>query len=347
MRSSYRLFSIRDIAIRMHITFPLILIWAAIQFGVTASNPIAGAAFGIVVILFLFAIVTAHELGHSFAALRYDVPVKDIILLPIGGVASLEKIPEKPREELVVAIAGPAVNFVLAIILGIVAVAGNLAITGPTSIITDLERITVEGVFSYIFIYNLFLGIFNLLPAFPMDGGRVLRALLATNMPYKNATSIAATVGKGMALLFGLIGFLGGGLFLILLAFFVYIGAGQEEKMVRTRTGLRGVTVDQAYSRGIETLSPSNTLRDAVNLTLTSTQASFPVCQDEQLVGLLSYPALARALQDHDPDATIDQVMVQNVPQITPDDDLFEAQQRLNRPMQLLDALPVDRKSVV
>jgi Zn-dependent protease/CBS domain-containing protein len=339
MGTAFKLFTVSGIAIRMHVTFPLILIWAAIQFGYLADAGWIGALFGVIVVLLLFVIVTLHELGHSYAALFYGVPVKQIVLLPIGGVAQLKSIPENPVKEFVIAIAGPAVNFALAVILWLIAWAFNITIMNPVDVLEGLERITFTHIFTYVFIYNIFLAVFNLLPAFPMDGGRVLRALLATRLEYSRATSISASVGRAMAWLFGLYGFLGGGFFLIIIAFFIYIGASQEEAQVKTRSLLRGLTVNDAYSRQVRALPAHSTLADAIQLTLTSLQASFPICEGERLVGILTYPKLVEALNGRNANTPVSEVMIRDVEAVAPGDDLFEVQVKLQGSQ--LDTLPV------
>ena len=339
MGTAIKLFTISGIAIRVHITFPLILIWAAVQFGYLAGAGWIGALFGVIVVSLLFVIVTLHELGHSYAALFYGVPVKQIVLLPIGGVAQLKRIPENPTKEFVIAIAGPAVNFGLAVILGLIAWAFSITILDPIAILEGMERITFAQIFTYIFIYNIFLAVFNLLPAFPMDGGRILRALLATRLEYSRATSISASIGRGMAWLFGIYGLFGGGFFLIIIAFFIYVGASQEEAQVKTRSLLRGLTVADAYSRQVRTLPVDSTLHDAIQLTLTSLQASFPICDGERLVGLLTYPKLVESLNKDSPDTPVSQVMVRDVEAVSPYDDLFKVQTKLQGSQ--LDTLPV------
>jgi Zn-dependent protease/CBS domain-containing protein len=341
MGSSIRLFSVRGIDIRAHITFPLILVWGALQFGLLARQGLTGALFGIVVTLILFAIVILHELGHSFAALHYGVPVKQIVLLPIGGVAQLERIPEKPIQEFVIAAAGPLVNFGLA---GILAVAGlildlPLPMRGLTGVLNALGRGSFSAVFGYIFIANLFLALFNLLPAFPMDGGRVLRALLASRLDYVRATTISVTVGQGLALLMGLWGFLNGGFFFILIAFFIYAGASQEGRMIQFRSVLGGLTVAQAYSRDVAFLTPESSLRDAVDLTLNSFQSDFPVCEGDQLVGLLTHSRLVEVLNKLGPEERVGQIMEKDFQPTQPDEELFAIQQKLAE--QQRDALPV------
>ena len=341
MESSIRLFDVRGIAIRMHITFPLILIWAALQFGLLSGHGWRGAAFGIVVTLLLFVIVVLHELGHSFAALSYGVPVKQVVLLPIGGVAQLGNIPDKPAQEFVIAIAGPLVNFGLAIVLAALGIALGQQL-GAGQMLATLEglgRADLSSVFVYVFASNLFLGIFNLLPAFPMDGGRVLRALLASRLEYTRATGIAVAVGRSLAWLLGLWGFLNGGFFLILIAVFIYVGAGQEGQLVQVRSVLGGLKVVQAYSRDLQSLSRQSTLREAIDLTLSTVQSDFPVCDGERLVGLLPQGRLVEALHRYGPDVPVGEVMLTDVAPVAPGEALFTVQQRLAESK--WDAVPV------
>jgi Zn-dependent protease len=341
MGNSIRLFSVKGIDIKVHITFPLILVWAAIQFGLLSGRGLEGAIFGIVVMLILFVIVVLHELGHSIAALSYGVPVKQIVLLPIGGVAQLSRMPEKPIEEFVIAIAGPLVNFGLAIVLAVLAVVlgleigiGNMPLT-----FSRLARASLQSVFAYVFISNLFLGLFNLIPAFPMDGGRVFRSLLATRIDYARATRIAVTVGQGIAWLMALWGLLGGGLFIVAIAVFILIGASQEGQLVQLKSLFDGLRVEQAFSRGVKSLSPSSTLREAVDLTLSTFQSDFPVCVDDQLVGLLTQSRLIDSLNRLKPETLVGQVMEVDVSPVEPKDGLFQVQQRLAELR--MDALPV------
>ncbi|MCB0009345.1 MAG: site-2 protease family protein, partial [Anaerolineales bacterium] len=278
------------------------------------------------------------ELGHSFAALYYGVPVTQIVLMPLGGVAQLGRIPEKPVQEFVIAIAGPMVNFVLAGLMFLLSLVISLTTSLDTASLLTVD-LSFAAIFNYIFVSNLFLGVFNLLPAFPMDGGRILRALLATRLNYVRATRIAVMIGQGMAWLFGLWGFLGGGLMLILIAFFVYIGAGQEGQAVQLRHVLGNLTVRQAYSRQALTLPPSATLRDAVALTLRSFQADFPICEGEQLLGLLSQSRLLEALNELGPDVPVVQVMRRDIRPVSPAEEIIAVQERMAE--ENLDALPV------
>jgi Zn-dependent protease len=342
MNNAITLFRIRGIEIRMHVTFPLILIWAAFYFGVFTSQGWEGAAFGVIVTLILFAIVVLHELGHALTARGFDVPVKRIVLLPIGGVSQMGSIPEKPSQELAISIAGPAVNLVLAVLL-VLAGRGLLPdkLTNASALMSNVGKLTFESIFLYVFATNIFIGAFNLLPAFPMDGGRVLRALLATRLEYTRATGIAVAIGQIAAWGLGLWGFMSGNLLLILVAIFIYMGAGMEGRTVRLRSVLRDLRTEDAYSRNVSTLSPGQTLQDAADLTLHSSQANFPVCKDGEVVGLLTLQGLVQALKQQPVDTPIDQIMLTEVPLLEPSDKLFQVQQKLSD--NGYDALPVGK----
>jgi Zn-dependent protease/CBS domain-containing protein len=341
MNSSLRLFDIRGITLRVHLTFPLILVWAALQFGLFAGLGTSGAIFGILVTLLLFVIVVLHELGHSIVAQHYGIAVKDIVLLPIGGMAQMKSIPENPVQEFFIAIAGPLVNFILAGLMILVSLAfgvgGSLA--NPLALLFGFGGISVASIFNYLFIANLFLGIFNLLPAFPMDGGRILRALLATRLNYVKATDIAALIGKMMAILLGAWGVFGGGIFLILIAFFVFIEADQEGKMVKVRHMMRGLTVAQAYSAQARTLNPQSTVGEAMELALNFLQSDFPVVDGGQVVGLLTRGKLIEAINQYGPAAPVRDVMIKDVEPVTPEEELYDVQQHMMESQ--LNALPV------
>lgn len=341
MGQSIKLFSVRGIAVRMHLTFPLILVWAALQFGVLARAGWSGAIFGIIATSLLFVVVILHELGHSITAQRFGVEVKQIVLLPIGGVAQLAHIPEKPTQEFLIAIAGPAVNFVLAILLAVFAWFAqlNLSLDQLPSLLLNLDGISFTALFAYLFASNLLLGVFNLIPAFPMDGGRILRALLAMRMSYPRATVIAVGIGQLLAFLMGAVGFLQGDFLWVLIAIFIYTGAGQERQLVLARSVLGDLKVEQAYSRNARSISPDSTLREAVDLTLNSFQADFPVCDEVQLVGILTHARLVEALNKYGPEEIVSEVMISDTKPVSPNDDLLDVQQRL---AQLnIDALPV------
>jgi Zn-dependent protease/CBS domain-containing protein len=334
MDGSIKLFQVAGIDIRMHLTFPLILIWGALNFGLFLGLGLQGAAFGVLVTLLLFAIVVLHELGHAFAARAYGIPVQRIVLLPIGGVAELGRLPSDPRQELVIAIAGPAVNFALAVVMWLVTLVSpldNPLAAGPLLAIFTQGALANPGeaVFRYMFVANLFLGIFNLIPAFPLDGGRVLRALLAMPLGYPRATALAVGVGQTVALLLGLWGVLTGNIFLIILAVFVYMAAGQEGKYVQLKSILEGVRVGQAFSRQAVVLGPGEPVQRAVEATLASFQSDFPICLGSQLIGLLTGPDVMQALRQGKEADPIAGIMRREFPVAAPRDSLFEVQQRM------------------
>ena len=341
MENAIKLFKIRGIDIKMHITFPLILLWGALSFGVLRNGGWEGAIYGLLVISLVFVIVVLHELGHSIAALHYNIPVKQIVLLPIGGVAQLEEIPEEPKKELVIAAAGPLVNFILAILLALIAplLGQSLNISSLLTLTTSLGVLSFSSIFTYIFITNLFICLFNLIPAYPMDGGRILRALLATKLSYFNATRAAVIIGQLLSWGFGLVGFLNGNFFLIILAFFIYTGAGQEGKLVHIKNVLGDLRVEQAYSRGVQSINLNEPLETALNFTLNSFQSSFPICDQGKLVGMLPYAILVKSLEKRDLGTPIREVMNTEIKPVSPQDLLIDVQIRMST--QHIGAYPV------
>ena len=340
--TSFKLFSVQGIDIKVHITFPLILVWAAVQFGFLgqAGFSLNGAAFGVVVTLLLFACVVIHELSHSLTSTWMGYPVEDIVLLPLGGVSQIEEMPQGPGEELLMAVAGPLSNIVIAVLLGL------LSLFTPTNLFAGLRKIAADPMslswgdtLPYLIVTNLALAAFNLIPAFPMDGGRVLRSLLATFMSQAQATDVAVRVGQGFAWLLGLGGLLTGNLIWILIAIFVYSGAAQEGRMTRIRDILEGMKVRQAFSRNVQAVSPTDPVSHAADLTLESFQADFPVCDGGQIVGLLSHTDIVRALQRREPETPVREVMKTDFPTLRLDDGLFEVHQQMQQSG--LDALPV------
>jgi Zn-dependent protease len=288
MTWSWKLARIAGIDVYVHVTFVMVIVWIGVIYWTQHQNP--GAVIeGVGFILALFACVVLHEYGHALTARRYGIRTRDITLLPIGGVARLERMPDVPVQELWVALAGPAVNVVIAAVLFIWVQASGIW--------QPLDRVDVaSGAFSErILMANVFLAGFNLLPAFPMDGGRVLRALLATRMEYTRATQRAAQIGQGMAVLFAFVG-LQGNPVLIFIALFVWIGAGQEASMVQMKSSLAGIPVRRAMLTHFSTLKPANTLGDAADLVLTGSQQDFPVVDDGRIEGILTRSDLLTAL---------------------------------------------------
>src|SRR5688572_10234926 len=285
---SVRLARIAGIDVYVHATFFMVIAWIALVYW-RQNGTVAAVVDGVGFILTLFACVVLHEFGHALTAARYGIRTRDITLLPIGGVARLERMPEVPVQELWVALAGPAVNVVIALLLFVwLQVSGNWESADGVGVATG-------GFVERIMIANVYLVGFNLLPAFPMDGGRALRALLATRMEYTRATSRAALVGQGMAIVFAFIG-LQGNPVLIFIALFVWIGAGQEASMTQMKSALAGIPLRGAMLTHFRTLAPSNTLQDAVDLLLTGSQQDFPVVANGRVEGMLTRSGLVKAL---------------------------------------------------
>jgi Zn-dependent protease/CBS domain-containing protein len=308
MKWSWKIARLWGIDVYMHATFLLIIGWVAYSYWIEFNT--AGAVLrGVLFILALFACVVLHEYGHALMARRYGIKTRDITLYPMGGVARLERIPEKPIEELWVALAGPAVNLVVAILLAIsFALGGGLA-SGLSLSITSGSFLT------RLLAVNLILAAFNLLPAFPMDGGRVLRAVLAMRMDHLRATQVAASIGQGMAFLFGFIGLFRDPL-LILIAFFVWIGAEQEASTARIKSALGGIPVSRAMQTKFDTLSSNDTLAKAVQLILAGSQHDFPVVEDGHVLGILERGSLIKALAHAGQDQSVAGVMRRDLPQV-------------------------------
>ena len=321
MTWSFKLARIAGIDVYIHATFLMLVAWIGLLHW-NQSQSVAAVVEGVGYILALFGCVVAHEYGHALTARRYGIRTLDITLLPIGGLARLERMPDKPSQELTVALAGPAVNVVIAVVLF-----GWLTATGWRD--GETLGITTGGLVPRIMAANVFLVAFNLLPAFPMDGGRALRALLATRMPYAEATRLAAPIGQGMAMLFGFLGLFGNPV-LIFIALFVWIGAGQEASMVEVKSALAGVPVRSAMLTQFRTLSVDQTLGDAVDLLLAGSQQDFPITTGSgALAGTLSRADLMAALGSAGREAPLGAHMQPNTATADPDEPLEPVLARL------------------
>ena len=296
-------------AVRIHVTFLLLLAW--IWFAYYQRGGTEAAWEGVAFISLLFLCVLLHEFGHVFAARRYGVNTRDVTLWPFGGIASLERIPDKPSEELIVAIAGPAVNVVIAAVLilifGVQLVPENLSnIQDPT--VSMAAKLAAA---------NVFLVVFNLIPAFPMDGGRVLRALLAMRMSHAQATQWAAAIGQGFAIAFGILGIFSGNVMLIVIAVFVFLAASGEASYAQLRAVTRGNLVADAMITKFETLNTGATVNDAVELLIRTTQKEFPVVDGAgKLRGVVTRDTMIKALKERGPDAPVLEIMETNVPTV-------------------------------
>ncbi len=336
---SWHVGSIQGIDLKIHVTFPLVLVWAAYQFGGGLDGNPLFALFGSLLVLLLFGCVLLHELGHALMARRFGIPVEDITLLPIGGLAKLRMLHDNPRQELLIAAAGPLVNIVIALLLlpvllwitGVLEpelighVASQTDVSEPRALLfvmtRSMQSLSVEAAIAHLFFANVMLALFNLIPAFPMDGGRILRALLALAISYRWATIIAVRVGQLIALLLVVWGFrLNPGLLLI--AIFVYITGGAELQRIALREVLASGRVSSYMIRGLQPLYPQWNLYTARLLAQNTGQRAFPVMQGSELLGLLT----VREMQNHAPGSTVGEAMVQDFSVLAPARTLYDAQ---------------------
>jgi len=298
---SFRLGRLLGIDVHVHFTFLLLLGFIGLTQWI-GSRSLEAAGATVVFFVGVFLCVLLHEYGHALAARRYGIATRDITLLPIGGLARLERMPDKPWQELVVAVAGPMVNVVIA-----AALFAGLWLRGYWE---DVEMLTLTSgnLVERLLFANVFLVAFNLLPAFPMDGGRVLRALLALKMPYARATRIAARTGQFMAALFGFAGLFGNPM-LLLIALFVWIGAAQEAGAAEMKSSLTGAAVADAMLTDFRVLRPQNTLGDATRLLLAGSQQDFPVVDRGEVIGMLTRSELLAVLRERGEDVPVEKVM--------------------------------------
>lgn len=309
------------ISLRLHVTFLLFL--AFIAYGGFADAGVNGAGWAVAMFCSVFACIALHELGHSVVAQQLGVQVKSITLLPIGGVAALRNIPENPWHEIAITVAGPMVNAAIACLL--------IPFTGIPShfLAMDMPQ-SVQGLLVCLTQANIMLFLFNLVPAFPMDGGRLLRAVLAIVLPYRQATTIAAMVGQGLAILFVIVGLNSPSLWLlILIGVFIFLGAGGEERVVRMRSALRELNVDTVMTREMAVLSPSDPVSRAIQLIYQTGQDDFPVLEQGHLVGIATRPDLLAAMNTDGPNTPVMTIMDTDVTLVSPHDKLVQACEEL------------------
>jgi Zn-dependent protease/CBS domain-containing protein len=315
--------TVAGIAVRAHVTLVLLLAWIALSYIVRGAG-LAASAIGLALVIAVFASIVIHELGHALVARHFGIKTRDIMLLPIGGIASLERMPERPRQELAVALVGPAINLVLAGLIW-----AGIVLTGGT---TDLRQVTTIGgaIATQLMWINVGLALFNLVPAFPMDGGRALRALLAMKVGHERATDIAATTGKVFAVLIGVLGIFTNPL-LVLIAIVVWLGASQERALVHLKSALHGVPVSAAMLTRVGTVSPEQRLEDAAALMLSGGQSQVPVVDHGLAVGVLTRGDVASALANAGPEATVAEAKPHQIVTVEPGDPLDLVLDRLRQ----------------
>jgi len=323
LRWSWKIGRLAGINVYVHATFLLLILFILVAYWVKGHS-LATAVSAVVFILLIFACVVLHELGHALTARRYGVRTRDIVLLPIGGVARLDRMPEEPKQELWVALAGPAVNVVIAAVLFLL-----ITLLGIRTEMRNLHWAS-GNLLVRLMMANLWLAGFNLIPAFPMDGGRVLRALLATRTDYARATQIAAQVGQGIALLFGLVGLFSDPM-LLFIALFVWMGAEAEATMAQIHTSIGRIPVRQVMLTEFQTLRPDDTLGRAVELILAGFQQDFPVVFGDRVLGILTREDLMRTLAQQGSGVAVREAMQREFQMVDSHDMLEEALGLLHR----------------
>src|SRR4051794_7409303 len=324
MDGSFKIGRFSGIEVRMHWTFLLLVAFFAFV-GYQSSGSLAGALTPIAVIVALFICVLLHEFGHSLVAQRLGIVVRSITLLPIGGVSNLESIPEKPSDEVKITLAGPLVNVVLAPIFFGVGLLLGAQPRMPTDLFTGIG--SVGQFFFYLGYLNVVLALFNLIPAFPLDGGRVLRGALATRLGALRATEIASRVGQLFALAFFILGLLGGNFLLALIGVFIFFGANGEAQMVRQRELTRGLSVSDVMGTKprTETVTPYHTFGQVLDSVIHGYQEDFPVVDESgNLVGMITREEIMAAAHSPERYQSVRELMKTDVPTIPPQADLFE-----------------------
>jgi Zn-dependent protease/CBS domain-containing protein len=306
--------SIAGIPIRIHFTFWLLLAWIA-WLAYSSGRPV-GTQVGLIAAL--FGCIVLHELGHALTAKLFGIRTRDITLYPIGGISRLQNM-GKPLQELFISVAGPAVNVAIALALAIV-----LQVMGQplTPEIVESNQLTFM---QWLFVGNVCLAAFNFVPAFPMDGGRILRAALALRVGTDRATRIAATISQGLAVLMGLAGLLSSNPMLIFIALFVFLGASGEAELQRSLASTSGHTMREAMITRFETVAHADTLGSVVERLLRTNQEDFPVVHGDRLLGVLTRRELFAALAGEGKDALVSTVMNREFPRVGPDEDLAKA----------------------
>lgn len=325
---SFRFGRVFGIDLKVHSTFLLALGLGAFQW---SRFGVWGAAFGVLLVLALFGCVVLHELGHSLVAKGFGIPVREIILLPIGGMAKMTKKPKTPVQELVISVAGPLVNVAIAAALvgvGAVWLGRDEMIQAASGL--GQAAPSVRTLWVMLCLSNLMLAVFNLLPALPMDGGRVLRSVLSMGLGQSRATAIAAVVAQVLAVAMLLLALFSGQLMLGLIAVFVFFGANAEAREEKVSGALGTVTVAQALNPRAVTLSPDTTMADAISWLVRNPQPAFAVLHDKRLVGVVTRRELVQAAQVRGPSATIASVMQRDVPITLPGSLLSEARAQMN-----------------
>jgi Zn-dependent protease/CBS domain-containing protein len=314
MKSSLKIGNVMGIPIKLHITFLLILPIFAYVFAINpqpfgfegVEPPITRYALSVLTAILLFASILLHELAHSYMARRYGVNIESITLFLFGGVSAMEEMPRKPGQEAKMAFAGPFTSLVIGSIC--LFIYGNLISPNPT-----LSQSPVYFVLWILGAMNLILGIFNLLPAFPMDGGRVLRSFYARKMSYVKATQSAATVGKFFAILMAIFGILIGNLWFPLIALFIYVGASEEERSTQAEVTLENIMVRDIMTKNVVSVNPSMSIEELVQFMFEKKHMGYPVIEGDSLRGIVTFTDIQRVPYLERPVALVSDIMTKDI----------------------------------
>ena len=326
MNISFQIGRIIGIPIKLHITFLLILpvfVWNfsvnPSPFGFSDQDIPLRYVLSLAAAVSLFVCLILHELGHSYIAKKHGTKIQSITLFLFGGVSALEEIPRDPKTELKMALAGPGVSFLISLILMII----YLIFKSPTDSFMSITDPYLR-LFWMISIINIMLGIFNLLPAFPMDGGRVLRAWLAQRTTYIKATREAAGIGKMFAIFMGIFG-LFYSFWFILISFFIYIGASEEEKSTEINVMLEGVKIRDIMSKEVHTVNSGKSVEELIEYIYRFKHMGYPVVDDGQLKGMVTFADVQKVPKEERKVVKVSQVMSQNIIGLKEDDDAVNA----------------------
>ncbi|EKF84850.1 CBS domain-containing protein [Methanobacterium formicicum] len=315
MKYSFKIFSVFNIPVELHISFLLLM---ALIYGVAIFNLVPGVDLNAALLItLLFVTVVLHELAHSYVAQRYGIGIEKIVLLPIGGISAMEELPEEPGQEFRIAIAGPLVNILIALVCyGLFFV---LLQSYPT----------IASFLNYFALVNVILGAFNLIPAYPMDGGRVLRAFLAGRMSYLQATETAASVGKFLAIIMAVVGIFWN-YFLILIALFIYIGADAEYKEIMISTLLEGIKVKEIMTPQVRTVPPATQVEELMEVMFQNKHMGYPVTDGDNLLGIITFNDISRANKG-DEKKPVTEFMTRDVIITHPEEPLNDALAKLSQ----------------
>jgi len=316
MKYSFKIFSIFGIPVELHISFLvlIVLIYIIALLNVVSYVTLLTA----VLITLIFVSVVLHELAHCYVAKRYGIGIERIVLLPIGGISEMEEIPKDPKKELRIALAGPVSNLLIGGIFYLILILSLAYISK-----------TIQAAIYYFVFVNILLGFFNLLPAFPMDGGRILRAFLAERMNFIDATKLAANIGKQLAIIMALVGIFFNFL-LILVAVYVYLGAQAEYQTVLLSTLLENEKVKDVMTTTVHTVKPNNTVKETLKIMFKEKHMGYPVTDDGHLIGIVTFHDLSE-IPEAEKDTLINDIMTKDLVVSDPEENLMETLEKLNR----------------